>query len=178
VDGRIFMRTRDGRVVCYDLRASAAGPVPSKPDASGPPKAGQGVLPEPLGEYARYRMVLKQGAEDAHDVVLEFHARDDRLKSGWATVGPAAAFLNSHGLERERGRVAGSVKVAIQPDRFFLSGGRAIECAYQLDAEVGDDGRLAGTFSGEYGRRHNKRGDLTGTILSAGQLWREFDGDD
>jgi hypothetical protein len=137
---------------------------------------GQG---EPQGD-AVLRLALDRAIKGRMPVTILASQRAGQFAGGMAVAGNQAQQhrVDLGGLRIERGRVSGSVKVVIQPDRFFLSGGRAIECAYQLDAEVGDDGRLAGTFSGEYGRRQNKRGDLTGSILSAGQLWREFNRED
>lgn len=71
---------------------------------------GSAAAPEPQGQYARYRMVLTRAGEDGGPLVVDLHARDGKITTGWASVGyevnmehpVVAGFL----LERnEEGRV-------------------------------------------------------------------------
>ena len=106
----------------------------------GPAKAGQGTAAEPLGEYSRYRMVLKGAGEKGQDLVMDFHARNDRLKTGWAAVGPVAGSLSRHGLERRGAQVQGRMTTDIGP----------VQYAYEVTARV-QGGKLAGSYTGWHG---------------------------
>jgi hypothetical protein len=50
----------------------------------------------------------------------------------------------------QAGRIAGQVKVTVNPDAWVPKDGRPVACAYALDAAV-KDGAVAGTFAGTYG---------------------------
>jgi len=133
-------------------------------------------LAKPQGD-AVLLLTLDRGIEGHKPLTLLVRRRDEQFAGGIAIGGNQAVHsVEPVGLRLERGKVSGRVNVTIQPDRGFPPGGRAVQCAYEVRADLSDAGEAVGTFSGSYGRQHKKSGAVTGNILSTEQLWREFYG--
>jgi hypothetical protein len=133
-------------------------------------------LTRPLDD-AVLHVTLDRGIEAQRSLTVLLRRHEGRFVDGIAVGGNQAFHLvKPIDVKIEGGKVSGSVKVTLQPDGDFPPGGRAVECIYQVRAELNGDGEVVGTFSGSYGRRHSKNGSLTGSILSTEQLRREFYG--
>jgi len=81
-----------------------AGPIAVRAAADSPDDS------DPQGQYARYRMVLNEAGEDGGPLVVNLHARDGEVSTGWASVGRETGFIQTHQLQRDgdlpRGRLA------------------------------------------------------------------------
>jgi hypothetical protein len=85
-------------------------------------------------------MILTGAGENGEDLVLNFHARDDRLKPGWATVGVASGTVYRHGLGRRGTLVQGRVTTDIGP----------VQYDYAVTARV-EGKKLVGSYAGRHG---------------------------
>jgi hypothetical protein len=120
-------------------------------------------------------LVLDRGIEGRQPLTVLVNRRGGRLTGGIAVGGNQALHrVRADSLRIEENRVTGTVRVTIAPDGGFPPGGHPVQCAYQVDAKVGAEGQVDGTFSGDYGLRHRRHGKVDGTILDVAQLWLEF----
>jgi hypothetical protein len=69
----------------------------------------------PQGKYTRYQMVLNEAGEDGEPLVLNLHARDAKLSTGWASAGYETGFIRSHELRRDRNVLRGHLTVEVGP---------------------------------------------------------------
>jgi len=95
---------------------------------------------DPQGPYARYRMVLTEAGEDGGPLVVNLHARDGELSTGWASVGHQTGFIRTHELRHDGNLLRGRLAVDVGPLQYVCD----------LDARVVGD-QLAGTYAARRG---------------------------
>ncbi len=118
----------------------------------------------PPGKYTRYRMVLNEAGEDGEPLVLNLHARDAKLSTGWASAGYETGFIRTHELRREGNLLGGRLAVDVGPLQYVC----------ELTA------RAAGNeIVGDYVGRRGIVGAIDGISGAAeGKLWPRAEGKD
>ncbi len=114
--------------------------------------------------YARYRIVAAEAGEDGEPLVVNLHARDGHLSTGWAQVGYETGFIRTHQLRRDGDLLRGRLAVDVGPLQYVC----------ELDARVAGD-ELAGTYAARRG--------IAGAVdniagAADGRLSRRADGGD
>ncbi len=126
----------------------------------GAPSATDGVLTATLGK----------ALPGDRPLTLLLDVRDGRVRAGIGRGGNAETHKVDPSRLTLRGqRLGGPVKVAIKPAGGFPPGNRSVECTYAVGGFL-KDGRLTGSYSGRYGRKHEAVGVIRGRILSEEDL--------
>jgi len=94
----------------------------------------------PQEQYARCRMLLARAGEQGEPLVVNLHARDGKVSTGWASVGYDTGFIRTHELRRDRDRLRGRLAVDVGPLQYVC----------ELDARVVAD-ELMGNYAGRRG---------------------------
>jgi hypothetical protein len=94
----------------------------------------------PQGRYTRYRMMLNEAGEDSEPLVLNLHARNGKLSTGWAKVGYETGFVRTHELRHDGNRLRGRLAVDVGPLQYVC----------ELNARTAGD-EIVGDYVGRRG---------------------------
>jgi len=115
--------------------------------------------PDPQGRYARFRMTLTEAGEDGGPLVVNLHARDGRLATGWARVGYETGFIRTHELRRDGDRLRGRLAVDVGPLQYVCdldarAAGNELTGAYTARRGIaGAVDKISGAASGRLSPR-------------------------
>ncbi|MFC1462739.1 hypothetical protein ACFLQU_03950 [Verrucomicrobiota bacterium] len=120
------------------------------------------------GEAQIYRLELDQALNGKGTLVVHAQHSGIGIVAAFGEspkFNQAAHDVDTSGLSISGGRIAGKIKVTVNPDLWVPKSGKSVMCVYTIDAET-EKGKVTGTYEGTYSMAEAK-GTVSGKAMNA-----------
>lgn len=118
------------------------------------------------GNARDYRLELEKALDGRAALVVHIRHTGSAVVAAFgesAKFNKAAHDVDTSGLSISGGKIAGKIKVTVNPDLWVPRDGKPVTCAYTIDAETAK-GKVTGAYEGTYSMAKAK-GAISGTVL-------------
>lgn len=122
------------------------------------------------GKAQIYRLELEKSLNARGTLVVHIMHSGSEITAAFGEspkFNQAAHDIDTSGLSISGGKIAGKIKVTVNPDLWVPKGGKPVACAYTIDAETAN-GNVTGTYDGTYSMAKAK-GTVSGKAMDVAE---------